>query len=47
MEFNSLLFPAPPVAYTPQDLEGEMIYIPRYFKFNKKFRAELSKIAAQ
>lgn len=38
MEFNSLIFPAPNVSYTPQDVEGDIIYIPRFFKFNKDFR---------
>ena len=38
MKFNSFLFPAPQVKYTPQDLEGEVVYIPRYYKFNKTFR---------
>ena len=30
MELNSLLFPAPSTTYRPEDLEGEVMYIPRY-----------------
>ena len=38
MELNSLLFPAPSINYTPEELEGELMYIPRHFKFNKMHR---------
>ena len=44
MQLNSFLFPAPQVGYTPQDLDGEMVYIPHYFKFNKRFRAEIKEV---
>jgi hypothetical protein len=37
MELNSLLFPAPSIEYTAQDLEGEIAYIPRYFKYNDEY----------
>ena len=47
MQLNSFLFPAPQVSYTPQDLDGEMVYIPHYFKFNEKFRKELSEAATK
>jgi len=35
MELNSLLFPAPNTKYTPEELEGEIMYVPRYYRFNK------------
>ena len=41
MELNSLLFPAPNVTYTPEDLEGDIMYIPRHYEFNKMHRAAL------
>ena len=45
MELNSLLFPAPTVKYTPEELEGEVMYIPRFFKFSKQYRYHLKKEA--
>ena len=41
MELNSLLFPAPSTSYSPEDLEGECIYIPRFFEFNKPARRNI------
>ena len=41
MELNSLLFPAPGVNYTPEELEGEIMYIPRHYQFNKMHRTVL------
>lgn len=35
MELNALLFPAPSIKYSPLELEGDIMYIPRYYKFNK------------
>ena len=35
MELNSLLFPAPSIKYTPEELEGEILYIPRFMKYQK------------
>lgn len=43
MELNSLLFPAPGTNYSPEDLEGEAIYIPRYFRFSKETRRVIEK----
>ena len=43
MELNSLLFPAPPSSYTSEDLEGECMYIPRFFQFNKPARRNIEK----
>lgn len=43
MELNSVLFPAPSVFYTPEDLEGDVMYIPRFFKYDRDFRIELNK----
>ena len=43
MELNSLLFPAPIANYGPENLEGEAIYLPRFFRFNKETRRELEK----
>ena len=31
MELNSLLFPAPITKYSPEDLEGDIMYIPRFY----------------
>ena len=44
MELNSLLFPAPSCKYTAQDLEGEIMYIPRYYKYNKMHQAAMTKL---
>jgi len=41
MDLNSILFPVPFVDYSPQDLEGDVMYIPRFFKYNRKFRGEI------
>jgi hypothetical protein len=38
MELNSLLFPAPNTKYTPEELEGEIMYVPRYYRFNTNHR---------
>ena len=38
MELNSLLFPAPNTKYTAEELEGEIMYVPRYYKFNANHR---------
>lgn len=46
MELNSLLFPAPTVKYTAEELDGEVMYIPRFFKFSKQYRYHLKKEAA-
>lgn len=46
MELNSLLFPAPIVEYSAQELEGEIAYIPRYQKYNEYYvrrREEMEK----
>jgi hypothetical protein len=45
MELNSLLFPAPATTYKPEDLEGEVMYIPRYVRYNKKTRQYLHNMA--
>jgi hypothetical protein len=37
MELNALLFPSPKVEYTAQDLEGEVAYIPRHYKYNETY----------
>lgn len=37
MELNSLLFPAPSTKYSAQDLEGEILYVPRFYRFNQEF----------
>ena len=44
MELNSLLFPAPSIKYTSEELDGEIIYIPRYFKYNNKHRTALNNL---
>jgi hypothetical protein len=41
MELNSLLFPAPTIKYTAEELEGEVMYFPRFFKFSKEYRAHV------
>ena len=38
MDLNSLLFPAPQTKYTAEELEGEIMYIPRFMKFSKENR---------
>jgi hypothetical protein len=35
MELNRLLFPAPSTKYKAEDLEGEIMYIPRHWRYNK------------
>ena len=35
MDLNSLLFPAPAIDYTAEELEGEIMYIPRFMKYSK------------
>ena len=37
MELNHVLFPAPKAKYQPENLQGEVIYIPRYFKFSQPY----------
>ena len=39
MELNSLLFPAPKMHYTAEELEGEIMYIPRHYRFNMTHRS--------
>ena len=46
MELNALLFPAPNIQYSPEELEGQMMYVPRYYRFNKKHRTALKNLAA-
>ena len=43
MELNALLFPAPTIKYTAEELEGEIMYIPRFMKFSKSHRTLLKK----
>ena len=31
MELNSLLFPAPTTKYSADELEGDIMYVPRHF----------------
>ena len=42
MELNQVLFPAPPVKYTPESLQGEIIYIPKHLKFSEAFHNQLN-----
>ena len=44
MELNSLLFPAPSAKYTAEELEGEIMYIPHHYKFNKLHRTALKNL---
>ena len=43
MELNSLLFPAPTIKYTAEELDGEVMYIPRHMKFRREYRRVLKK----
>ena len=43
MELNSLLFPAPTIKYTAEELDGEVMYIPRHMKFRREYRRILKK----
>ena len=43
MELNALLFPAPPVKYNIDDLEGQIMYIPRFFRFNKEHQSAMKR----
>ena len=43
MELNSLLFPAPTIKYTAEELDGEVMYIPRHVKFRREYRRILKK----
>ena len=43
MELNSLLFPAPKTKYCPEDMEGDIIYIPRYFEYSGQYRKYMKK----
>jgi hypothetical protein len=36
MELNQLLFPAPSVKYSPEELEGDIMYIPRFYRYKKE-----------
>jgi hypothetical protein len=45
MELNNLLFPAPPVQYTPEELQGDAVYIPRFYRFNQQHQSALKKLA--
>ena len=38
MELNSVLFPAPTIKYTPQDVEGDVLYIPKFYKYSSGYR---------
>lgn len=42
MELNHVLFPAPKAKYLPENLQGDVIYIPRYFKFTKPYNNYLN-----
>ena len=42
MELNHVLFPAPKAKYLPKNLQGDVIYIPRYFKFSKPYNNYLN-----
>ena len=44
MELNALLFPAPTIKYSALELEGDIMYIPRYYKFNKQHSKALNKL---
>lgn len=44
MQLNSLLFPAPNTKYTPEELEGEIMYVPRYYRFNANHRRVIKAI---
>ena len=37
MEMNALLFPAPQTTYSATDIEGEVAYLPRFYRFNKRY----------
>lgn len=39
MELNSLIFPAPSIKYTSDELEGDIMYVPRHFWFNRVHRS--------
>lgn len=43
MELNSLLFPAPNINYTADELEGEIMYIPRFMKYSRSHRTLIKK----
>ena len=43
MELNSVLFPAPSIKYTPQDVEGDVMYIPRFYQYSRPYRQHLKK----
>jgi len=47
MELNSLLFPAPTIKYTAEDLEDELMFIPRFIKYSKNHRLYLKKLNKQ
>ena len=41
------MFPAPTTTYKPEDLEGEVMYIPRYHRYNRKTRQHLQEVARE
>ena len=43
MELNALLFPAPGIKYSADELEGEVMYLPRFVKYSKSHRTFLKK----
>ena len=43
MELNSLLFPAPTIKYSAEELDGEALYIPRFFKYSSAYRHHVRK----
>ena len=43
MELNSLLFPAPSIKYSAEELDGEVMYIPRFFKYSSAYRHHVKK----
>jgi hypothetical protein len=43
MELNSLLFPAPTIKYSAEELDGEVMYLPRFFMYSKEYRAYVKK----
>jgi hypothetical protein len=43
MELNTLLFPAPSTNYSPEDIENDCMYIPRFFRYNKQARRAIER----
>ena len=42
MELNHVLFPAPKAKYQPTNLQDDVIYSPRYFKFSQPYNKYLN-----